>query len=115
DTDCSGLDGRGFHDDFEGDFLGTRWTVGGAAGQRVFVAEDRHVSGRRALRVEGTGAVTRVPVDLGACDALVWEYQGKRGPSAPEANDALSFEVRTASGWVAADTWIGGATDLTFA
>lgn len=114
DTDCSGRDGRGFHEDFEGEFLGSRWTADAGAGQRVYVAEDRHVSGRRAVRVEGTGIVTRAPVDLGACDTWIWEYQGKRGPSAPEVDDALSLEVRTASGWIAADTWAGGATDLTF-
>lgn len=114
DADCSGYDGEGLYEDFEGAWLNSTWIPTPGVDDHIYDNNAYYVSGTGSLRVEADGIVTRQVYDLGACSSIIWEYEGKRGPSTPEAGDELFFEVNTASGWIVADMWDGGATDAAF-
>lgn len=113
DTDCSGVDGLGFFDDFEsGDLEEWRWAH---VNDRAWVDPSQAASGSRSMHIELGGEAVTAEHDLGSCAGFSWSFQGKRGPPRPDAQDVLRFEVLTDSGWRVLDEWFGGATDPSFA
>ncbi|HHO54176.1 MAG TPA: hypothetical protein ENK18_25720, partial [Deltaproteobacteria bacterium] len=116
DSDCDGIDGPVLFDDFE---LGVPdpsvWTPGSGS---ILVTPGQAWSGSYSLDLDGSGVGTILesqPLDTSSCPALLWSYEGKRGPDAPAPGDDLLLSYDDGGSWVPVDTLTGdGTSDVDF-
>ena len=109
DTDCSGIDGVGIVDDFEGGAPAFWWTMAGS-----YSFDD--LSGDTAVNLDGAGAILQTLIlDTSGCLRVDWSYEVKRGPGTPQVGDDLHFEYHDGTDWVLFNTVPGiGIDDATF-
>ena len=113
DADCSGVDGPGLFDDFE---LGMPAPGVWASMVGTYAYNTTHAhGGTTSLQLSDTTTATSRPWDASSCATVIWSYQGKRGPDAPESIDALTLSWFDGLDWIEADALFGdGTVDAAF-
>ena len=114
DTDCDGFDGEALFDDFE---LGIPdpavWSDIDGGGSWAVVSSHA-ASGGYSLNLDGSIVAETVSIDTTGCPAVLWSYQGRRGPDLPEQSDDLVLSFFDGLGWRGVDVLPGGLSDPGF-
>ncbi|MBX2798264.1 MAG: putative metal-binding motif-containing protein [Myxococcales bacterium] len=110
DSNCNGLDGAGFTDDFEtGELDPSKWTLLQGTYDDTQSNNDDY-----SLRMSTTAVSESIRFNTTTCDTLEYEFFIKRGPSTPSLADKLYIDYWDGSDW---EQWIrvdGGQTDGDF-
>ncbi|MEO0601370.1 MAG: MopE-related protein, partial [Myxococcota bacterium] len=113
DSDCTGADGVGFADGFEGGGAGVMWEVFSP----LFTVTPNANAGLFGMTFTGTDVAESRPTDTSTCTAIDFAFFAQRDPTTPpETGDDLFFEWwdATTATWQPAASVLGGTTDVAY-